>query len=139
MQTDVDSPKEYLLIGSSFNMYERYAEPIFDVLIALATAIAFTAYMLGVFLDPTPAVLIGLVLVILGATVLIPRERRMMAGLIGAIAVVVGGVVVPRLIVNFTGIADELPLTIALSGVVLLLSFATLRVTTFSQRTTQHA
>lgn len=120
-------------------MYDKYAEPAFDVLIALATAIAFTAYMLGILLDPTPAVIIALALVVLGATVLIPRERRMLAGIIGAIAVIVGGAVVPRLIVNFTAIADEFPLIVALSGLVLLLSFAILRVTTFRQRTTHPA
>lgn len=120
-------------------MHEKYAEPAFDVLIALATAIAFTAYMLGLLLDPTPAVIIGLALVILGATVLIPREGRMMAGIIGLIAVVVGGAVVPRFMVNFTGIADELPLTVAISGLILLLTFATLRITTFSQRTAHSA
>ena len=120
-------------------MYEKYAEPAFDVLIVFATAIAFTAYMLGILLDPTPAVIIGLALVVLGATVLIPRERRMMAGLIGGIAVVVGGVAVPRFFVDFTGFANELSLSVALSGLVLLLSFATLRITTFSQRTTQSA
>jgi hypothetical protein len=120
-------------------MDERYAEPVFDVVIALATSLAFTAYMLGLVLDPTPAVIIGLGLVILGATVLIPQEGRMMAGIIGSIAVVVGGAVIPQFMVNFTGFADELSLTVALSGLVLLLTFVTLRITTFSQRTAQPA
>lgn len=120
-------------------MYRRYAEPAFDVLVSLATALAFVAYMLGVVIDPTLAVIIGLVLVILGATVLVARESWLMAGIIGSVSVVVGGAVVPQAVVDFTGIDNELPLTIALSGFVLLLSFATLRVTTFSRRSTQPA
>lgn len=117
-------------------MLEKYAESVFNMLIALTTAIAGTAYMLGVLFDPTVAVIIGLALIVLGVTVLIPRKRRMIAGLIGGITVIVGGVAVPQLIVNFTGIANELLLTVVLSGLVLLLSFATLRVTIFRRKTT---
>ena len=118
-------------------MGKRFAEPGFDVLISFATALAFMNNMLGLFVDPSAAVIISLVLVI-GATVLIPREKRIMAGIIGSISVVVGGVVIPRFLV-FTGVADEFVLLIALSGLVLLLSFAALRITIFRQRTTKPA
>jgi len=119
-------------------MVKRFAEPAFDVLISLATALAFITYMLGLFIDPTAAVIISLVLVILGTTVLIPREKRIMAGIIGSIAVVVGGLVIPRFLV-FKGVADEFVLIIALSGFVLLLSFCALRITIFRQSTTEPA
>lgn len=120
-------------------MREKYAEPAFDVLIAVATGIAGTAYMLGILLDPTPAVILGIALVVLGATVLLPRERRVIAGLIGGITVVLAGVAVPRLIVEFTEIPDELTFTVALSGLVLLLSSTTLRIVTFSRKPTHPA
>jgi hypothetical protein len=118
-------------------MVKRFAEPAFDVLISFSTALAFTNNMLGLFVDPSAAVIISLVLVI-GATVLIPREKRIMAGIIGSIAVVVGGLVIPKFIV-FTGIADEFSLLIALSGLILLLSFAALRITILRQSTTEPA
>lgn len=73
------------------------------MLIVLATAIAFTACMLGILLNPAPAVIIGLTLVVLGVTVLVPRERRIMAGIIGGIAVVVGGVAIPRFLLTHRG------------------------------------
>jgi hypothetical protein len=118
-------------------MVKRFAGPAFDVLISFATALAFINNMLGLFVDPSAAVIISLVLVI-GATVLIPREKRIMAGIIGSIAVVVGGLIIPRFIV-FTGVADEFVIIIALSGLVLLLSFAALRITIFRQSTTEPA
>jgi len=118
-------------------MVKRFAEPAFDVLISFAIALAFMNNMLGLFVDPSAAVIISLVLVI-GATVLIPREKRIIAGIIGSIAVVVGGVVIPRFIV-FTGVADEFVLIIALTGLVLLLLFAALRITIFRQRITKSA
>jgi hypothetical protein len=119
------------------NMVKRFAEPTFDVLISFAIALAFMNNMLGLFVDPSAAVIISLVLVI-GATVLIPREKQIMAGIIGSIAVVVGGLVIPRFIV-FKGVADEFVLIIALSGFVLLLSFCALRITIFRQSTTEPA
>ena len=118
-------------------MAKRFAEPAFDVLICFAIALAFMNNMLGLFVDPSAATIISLVLVIV-ATVLIPREKRIMAGIIGSIAVVVGGVVIPRFVV-FTGVAEEFVLTIALSGLVLLLSFAALQITIFRQRITEPA
>lgn len=77
-------------------MYKRYTERAFDTLVALATGVAVTAYMLGVLLDPIPAVLIGLALVVLGTIALIPRERRLMTGIIGASAMIGGGVASPE-------------------------------------------
>lgn len=116
-------------------MYERYTELAFDALVALATGVAVTAYMLGVLLDPIPAVLIGLALVVLGTIALIPPERRLMTGIIGASAVIGGGGGVPRVIASISGITNELPLTVALCGLVLLLSFAARRATIFGRAT----
>lgn len=115
-------------------MYERYAEPAFDVLIATGTILAFTAYMLGLFVDPKISVIVGVALIGLGVIVLVPRRRQILAGTIGSLAVVVGGAVIPRVVIDLTTAGNELMLTLTLSGFVILLSFAAVRLTIFSQR-----
>jgi hypothetical protein len=115
-------------------MDERYAEPLFDVLVVFATGIAIAAYMLGVLLDPLPAVVVAGGLVVLGAAVLVPDRGRVLAGLVGAVAVVLGGVVVPRAVVSVVEAGDEMALTLVASAVVLVVAFAVLRVTAFGRR-----
>lgn len=118
-------------------MNRTYAEPAFDVLIAIATAFALSTYLLGLFIDPTPAIFISMGVIILGTFLFAPPHQRVIAGSSGLFAVILAGVAIPRYVVTLTGIPDELPLTLALSVVVLVLTFVALRITTFHQRNAQ--
>jgi hypothetical protein len=102
----------------------------FDTLLVVTSGIALAAYMLGVLLNPMPAAVVGLVLVVVGVATLAPRRARATAGALGVVAFGLAGVVVPRA-VDSLGIGDELAITLAGSGLVLLLAFALLRLTAF--------
>jgi hypothetical protein len=112
-------------------MVHRYAEPAFDLLVALATGLAAVSYLLGLFLPPRPALLVGGLLVGVGTVRLVPHGARLLAGTVGLAAVLVGGGLVPIVLVRATrpGLVPEL---VALTvGVVLLATFAVLHLTTF--------
>lgn len=89
--------------------------------------------MLGVLLDPLPAVVAGLILVGVGVMTLVPLQARVPAAAIGFVAVGLAGIVIPRIIDSFieTPATNELMLALIVSGVVLLLSFTLLRLTAF--------
>lgn len=112
----------------------------FDMLLALASGIALAAYMLGVLLDPAPAAVVAFILVIAGVMILVPPESRATAAAIGGIAVGLAGIVVPRAVDSFLVIplTNELMVSLIGSGLVLLLTFALLRLTAFdrTKRTT---
>lgn len=118
-------------------MTEGYYEPIFAVLLLLASGLALTAHTLGVLLDPTPAIAVSGVLVGLGAAFLVPEGKRAIGAIIGLLSVGLAGVVIPRLIGEFTNIGDEMTVTLLLSGLVLLLTFAVLRLVVFEPRSPQ--
>lgn len=107
----------------------------FDMLLALASGIALAAYMLGVLLDPVPAAAVGFILVIAGVMTLVPPEARATAAAIGGIAVGLAGIVVPRAVDSFLVIplTNELMASLIGSGLVLLLTFALLRLTAFDR------
>lgn len=117
-------------------MTETYAELGFDALLAVATGIALAAYMLGVVLDPIPAAAVGLVLVVGGVIALVPPETRAPAAAIGLTAVGVAGIVVPRAVTSIVAVptGNELTITLVGSGLVLLLTFALVRMTAFDGR-----
>lgn len=114
-------------------MVEIYRELGFDVLLATASGIALSAYMLGVLLGPLPAAAASFVLVIGGVMVLVPPRARATAAAIGCVAVGLAGIVVPRAVDSFLVIpvSDELTVTLIGSGSILLLTFALLRLTAF--------
>lgn len=114
-------------------------ELVFDLLLVTATGIAFTTYMLGVLLDPTAGIAVSLVLVSIGVLTVVPREKRAVAATSGLLGVVIAGVVAPRFVTRFTGVPDELTLSLLLSGVVLLLTVGLLHLTTFSRTAPQTA
>ena len=111
-------------------MNQTLQELGFDTLLTVTSGVALAAYMLGVLLNPVPAAVVGLVLVVVGVATLAPRRARVTAGALGVVAFGLAGVVVPRA-VGSLGIGDELAITLAGSGLVLLLAFALLRLTAF--------
>lgn len=109
-------------------------EAIFDGLVIAAAGIAFVTYVLGVFLDPGPAIVVGLALVGLGLATVVPREKLAVTAVSGVLAVLLAGVVVPRFVERFTVVSHQLALSLLLSGVILLLTVAILHMTTFGRR-----
>lgn len=117
-------------------MVDGIRELGFVVLLATASGIALAAYMLGVLLDPLPAAAVGFLLVTVGVMTLIPRQGRPTAAAIGFVAVGLAGIVMPRAVTSVLifPAADELMVTLTGSGLVLLLTFALLRLTAFHNR-----
>ena len=111
-------------------MNQTLRELGFDTLLVVTSGIALAAYMLGVLLNPMSAAAVGFVLVVAGVVTLAPRRARVTAGALGIVAFGLAGVVVPRA-VDSLGIGDELAITLAGSGLVLLFAFALLRLTAF--------
>lgn len=117
-------------------MVEIYRELGFDTLLAIASGIALGAYMLGVVLAPLPAAVVGFILVTVGVMTLVPRQARATAAAIGFVAVGLAGIVIPRavgLFLTFPG-GNELMVALLGSGLILLLTFALLRLTAFHNR-----
>ncbi|WP_317175831.1 hypothetical protein [Halomontanus rarus] len=114
-------------------MIERYRELGFDALLAITSGLALAAYMLGVLLDPLPAVVAGFILVGVGIMTLVPRQARVPAAALGFVAVGLAGIVIPRAVDSFieTPATNELMLALIGGGLVLLLTFTLLRLTTF--------
>lgn len=114
-------------------MVDVYRELGFDMLLAAASGIALAAYMLGVLLDPLPAAAVSFVLVIGGVMTLVPPQARATAVAIGCVAVGLAGIVVPRAVNSFLSfpVTNELMVALIGSGLILLLTFALLRLTAF--------
>ena len=114
-------------------MGDAYRELGFDMLLATASGIALAAYMLGVLLDPWPAAAVGFILVMAGVMTLVPPQARATATAIGCVAVGLAGIVMPRAVDSFLvlPVTNELMATLIGSGLILLLTFALLRLTAF--------
>lgn len=112
-------------------------EVIFDGLVIAAAGLAFVTYALGVFLNPVPAIAVGLALVGVGLVTVVPREKLAVTAASGVLAVLLAGVVVPRFVETFTVVSHQLALSLLLSGIVLLLTVTILHMTTFGRRPTR--
>lgn len=114
-------------------MVDAIRELGFDILLATASGIALASYMLGVLLDPLPAAVVGFILVLGGVVTLVPPQDRATATAIGCVAVGLAGIVMPRAVGSFLvlPVTNELMVTLIGSGLVLLLTFALLRMTAF--------
>lgn len=112
-------------------MDPRYAEPAFDLLVTLATGLVTVSFLLGLFLEPRPALLLGGLVVAAGTVLLVPSGARLPAGALGLGTVLVGGGGVPVVVARAArpGLVPEL-VTIAVA-VVLLGTFTVLHLTTF--------
>lgn len=108
----------------------------FDVLLAIASGMALAAYMFGVILDPIPAAVVSFVLVVVGVMTLVPRQARATAAALGFVAVGLAGIVIPRAVTSVIPFptSNELTVTLVGSGLVLLFTFALLRLTAFHDR-----
>lgn len=119
-------------------MDRQYTELGFDVLIAIAAGIGIVTYMLGILLDPLPALGGSIALVLGGVVTLVPRDERATAGVIGLTAVGLAGIVIPRAVTSLgdgpVPIGDELSITLAFSGFTLLITYGLLRMTAFRRR-----
>lgn len=120
-------------------MRSTLQESIFAAILVVASAVSIVTYMLGVVLDPSLGIVISLVMVGIGVASVVPPEQRPIGAIMGLLAVVLAGVVIPRLIARATSVRDELTATLALSGLVLLLTVALLRLTVFDRAAPQPA
>lgn len=108
-------------------MRTAYQETVFAVLLVVAAGLALGTYMLGVLLDARWAAGGSLVLVAVGVTVLVPAGHRLIGASIGMFAVLLAGVFIPRVIAGFTAVPNEMPITLAVSGFVLVVAVIALR------------
>lgn len=106
----------------------------FDLVITVASGLSLAAYMLGVLLDPLPAAALSVVMIIAGSVVILPRRVWSIACVLGITTVILAGVVVPRLVAEFTTINDVMPLTVGLSAIVLFSTFVAVHLTAFQPR-----
>lgn len=115
-----------------------YAELGFDALLAIGAGIGIFSYMLGIVLEPALSAGVGFALVLVGVVAFVPRDERATASALGLTAVGLAGIVIPRAVTTIADpvlvIGNELVVTLAASGLVLLLSFALVRSTTFRRR-----
>lgn len=113
-------------------------EALFDALVVLAVGLGQTSFLLGVGVAPPAALVVGLVLVGVGTLTLVPERTRVPAAATGFVGVTLAGGVVPVYAARAVSAGETLPVSLLLAGVVLLLTFAVLRVTTFGPRALQH-
>lgn len=118
-------------------MPSKFQEPIFAVILLISSGIALAAYMLGVLLDFGPSIMVSFVLVGIGVAFFVPEGERAISAVLGLLAVGIAGVGLPRIVTEFTPAHDEMGVTLALSGIVLLLTIIALRLTVFRQRPLQ--
>lgn len=125
-------------------MKRRYREVSFDALLTIASALSISAFLGQLSIEPPTAVGIAIVVVLVGLYIIVPRSGRRQAGLLALIYGGLAGVVIPWAVtsINTLPVGDESRTTFLLCGLVLLLLFAHLRVTTFrprdSPRRTRH-
>ena len=112
-------------------------ELLFDGLVLLAVGLAQAAFLLGIGVEPYPTLLIGTVLVVSGVATVVPPRTRVPAAVTGLAGMVLAGAVVPIFAARAVRPGMTLWASLMLAVVVLLLTFAVLRVTSFSPRATQ--
>lgn len=130
----------YLLsIDEVLYMTTAVQEMRFDMVVTVASGLALVAYMLGLFLNPLPAAALGGVLIIVGTVMFVPRKAWFSGSVLGIGAVILAGTLVPRFVVEFTTVNDEMPLTVGLSAAVLVGTFVTLHHAAFQPHTSRTA
>lgn len=112
-------------------------ELLFGVLIAIAAGLAQASYLLGFGVGPVPTLVIGVTLVGVGVATVVPRRTRVPAAATGLLGILLAGAVVPRYAARAVRAGETLWLSLLLAGIVLLVTFAVLRITTFGPRTPQ--
>lgn len=114
-------------------------ELLYDTLILLAAGLAHTSYMLGIGVDPLPTLIIGTGLIGIGVVTVVPRSSRVPAAVTGGLGMILAGAVVPRYAARAARPGETLWLSLLLAGMILLLTFTALRLTTFRAQATQTA
>lgn len=114
-------------------------EVLFDALILLVVGLAQTTYMLGIGVGPVPTLIIGIALISIGVVTIVPSNARSSAAATGILGVVLAGAVVPRYAARAVRAGETLWLSLLLAGLVLLVTFAVLRITTFRSKATPPA
>jgi uncharacterized membrane protein HdeD (DUF308 family) len=112
-------------------------ELLFDGLVLLAVGLAQASFLLGIGVEPYPTLVIGTVLVVSGVVTIVPPRTRVPAAITGLTGMVLAGAVVPIFAARAVRPGTTLWAALLLAGVVLLLTVAILRVTTFTPRATQ--
>lgn len=114
-------------------------ELLFDLLVFLAAGLTQTSLLLGIGVDPLPTLALGAALIITGVLTVVPRNARVPAAVTGILGLVVAGWVVPSYAARAVQPEATLRLSLLLAGVILLVTVALLRVTTFRPQTGQSA
>ena len=112
-------------------------ELLFDGLLLLVVGLAQASFLLGIGVDPYPTLVIAAAIVVSGVVAIVPPRTRVPAAITGLVGVVLAGAVVPVFAARAVRPGTTLWASLLLAGVVLLLTFTVLRVTTFSPGTTQ--
>lgn len=115
-------------------MARQYAEPAFHVVVAIATGFLATSLLLGLFLRPAAAMAVGGTLVAAAAVALAPPGGRTLAGAVGLAGLLLGGGGVPIVVARAVRPGSVPVVAIAITGLVLLATFATVHLTAFGSR-----
>jgi len=106
----------------------------YGMIIIGGTALALVATMLGLFVTPFLATGLASGLVVVGTIALVPRKAWFSAGIIGVSAVVLAGMLVPRVMLERTAPGLMMPLTLSVSIIVVVAAVTTLHYVTFQPR-----
>lgn len=112
-------------------------ELLFDGLVLLAVGLAQSSFLLGIGVELYPTLVIGAVLVVSGVATVVPQRARVPAAVTGLVGMVLAGAVVPIFAARAVRPGTTLWASLTLAGVVLLLTFAVLRITAFDPRVTR--
>ncbi|MFD1514107.1 hypothetical protein [Halomarina rubra] len=116
-------------------MNRTSSELVYDLLLVLASGLGVVTYMLAILMSPALGAGASLILVVLGLFTLVPAGKRVPAGMIGITAVALAGIVIPRAVSRVDSavfpLGNEMTTTLLVSGIVLLVTFALVRVTAF--------
>lgn len=112
-------------------------ELLFGGLVLLTVGLAQSSFLLGIGVEPYPTLIIGTVLIVSGVATIVPPRTQVPAAITGLVGMVLAGAVVPIFAARTLRPGMTLWASLMLAGVVLLLTFTVLRITTFSHRATQ--
>lgn len=110
---------------------------LFGGLVLLTVGLAQSSFLLGSGVEPYPTLIIGTVLIVSGVATIVPPRIQVPAAITGLIGMVLAGAVVLIFAARAVRPGMTLWASLIFAGVVLLLTFMVLRITTFSPRATQ--
>ncbi|WP_255196649.1 hypothetical protein [Halorarius litoreus] len=112
------------------------AEPAFGIVLAVAIGVPVVAAVLGLFLQPLQSLLLGGALVVTAAAALRDGVDRLLAAVLGVVAVLLGGGGVPIVVIRMFRPGAVPEVVALLTTVVFLVTMLALHVTAFAARPT---